>query len=401
MGAVYLATHPLLGRKAAIKVLLPEHSKRADLVTRFFNEAKTAASLRHPALVEVFDFGFLPDGAGYLVMDFLEGESLAAATDPGRAAAGRGGGGRSPARSPRGRGRPRAGDRPPRPQARQHLPGAGPGAPGSRAGEDPRLRHRQAGVARHLASARARKDVRTSTGMLLGTPLFMAPEQCRGLGQGRSPGGHLFGRLHPLHMLTGPPALQPRGGGRGPGRPPARGGGTAAQPGTERAAALEAIVLRALDKNPDARFQTMADLASELQRFLAPPRAAEPVAAAARSRPRSARPGLVAVAGFLVVAGAAGVGVYLSLKQPGPPAARAPQPVPVVPAAATPAPSPSQPPVATPPAPTPPVAGGENTGSRCRNASDPRPGQAGRRGTRSGRCCERGGETRPRLPPPV
>src|SRR5689334_848737 len=78
MGAVYLAEHTLIGWRAAIKVLLPEHSRNQDLIDRFFNEAKTAASLRHPVLVEVFDYGIHPgSGSAYLVMDYLEGESLA------------------------------------------------------------------------------------------------------------------------------------------------------------------------------------------------------------------------------------------------------------------------------------------------------------------------------------
>src|SRR3954468_22759909 len=78
MGAVYLAEHTLIGRKVAVKVLLPEHSTKKDLVDRFFNEAKTAAGLKHPALVDVFDFGHHPSGSAYLVMDYLEGESLGA-----------------------------------------------------------------------------------------------------------------------------------------------------------------------------------------------------------------------------------------------------------------------------------------------------------------------------------
>src|SRR5262245_59807110 len=78
MGAVYVGEHPILGRKAAIKVLLPELSHNAELVERFFKEARATASLRHRAFVEVFDSGTLPGGSAYLVMELLEGESLGA-----------------------------------------------------------------------------------------------------------------------------------------------------------------------------------------------------------------------------------------------------------------------------------------------------------------------------------
>jgi hypothetical protein len=77
MGVVYFAQHVLIGRQAAIKVLLPEYSADPEFVNRFFNEARATATIRHPGLVEVFDFGFHPSGAAYLVMEFLEGETLA------------------------------------------------------------------------------------------------------------------------------------------------------------------------------------------------------------------------------------------------------------------------------------------------------------------------------------
>ncbi len=76
MGAVYLAEHAVLGRKAAIKVLLPEFSRNPGLVARFLNEARATAQLRHPAFVEIFDSGSLPDGSAYLIMEFLDGEDL-------------------------------------------------------------------------------------------------------------------------------------------------------------------------------------------------------------------------------------------------------------------------------------------------------------------------------------
>jgi len=76
MGAVYLAEHVLLGRKAAIKVLRRELSERPELVQRFFNEARAATAIADPGIVQVFDFGHHVDGSSYLVMELLEGETL-------------------------------------------------------------------------------------------------------------------------------------------------------------------------------------------------------------------------------------------------------------------------------------------------------------------------------------
>lgn len=76
MGAVYLAEHALIGRKAAIKLLLPHFASNADIVRRFFNEAKAASEARHPGIIEIYDFGLCEDGAAYIAMELLEGESL-------------------------------------------------------------------------------------------------------------------------------------------------------------------------------------------------------------------------------------------------------------------------------------------------------------------------------------
>src|SRR6185295_15059866 len=78
MGIVYLAEHRLLGRRAAIKVLRPAFSNNPEAVQRFITEARATALLRHPAFVEVFDSGKLPDGSAYLVMEYLQGETLGA-----------------------------------------------------------------------------------------------------------------------------------------------------------------------------------------------------------------------------------------------------------------------------------------------------------------------------------
>jgi hypothetical protein len=78
MGVVYVAHHEALGRRVVIKVLQPELCNDADMVQRFFNEARAATAIRSPGIVQVFDFGVTPDRRAYCVMELLEGESLAA-----------------------------------------------------------------------------------------------------------------------------------------------------------------------------------------------------------------------------------------------------------------------------------------------------------------------------------
>ena len=76
MGAVYLAEHPFMGRKAAIKVLRREFAEDRSLVERFMNEARAANAIRHPNIIDIIDVGRMPNGIPYLMMEFLEGESL-------------------------------------------------------------------------------------------------------------------------------------------------------------------------------------------------------------------------------------------------------------------------------------------------------------------------------------
>ncbi|MEO0321866.1 MAG: protein kinase [Myxococcota bacterium] len=77
MGTVYRATQTTLGRNVAVKILHPELTQNPDAVRRFHREARVATALEHPNLVRVFLFGELPEDQGlYLVMEFLEGRSL-------------------------------------------------------------------------------------------------------------------------------------------------------------------------------------------------------------------------------------------------------------------------------------------------------------------------------------
>jgi serine/threonine-protein kinase len=81
MGVVYLGEHPLIGKKVAVKVLLDELASREDVVQRFFGEAKAVNDIGHPNIVDIVDFGRADmDGRNlvYFIMEFLEGESLAA-----------------------------------------------------------------------------------------------------------------------------------------------------------------------------------------------------------------------------------------------------------------------------------------------------------------------------------
>src|SRR5258708_6369756 len=76
MGQVYLAEHPRIGRKVAIKLLHSELSADRRLVERLFDEALATNLVKHAGIVQIFDCGFHNDRA-YLVMEFLEGETLA------------------------------------------------------------------------------------------------------------------------------------------------------------------------------------------------------------------------------------------------------------------------------------------------------------------------------------
>jgi len=76
MGSVFLAEHPFIGRKAAIKVLRRELAEDSKLVERFMNEARAANAIRHPNIIDIIDVGLLPSRIPYLMIEFLESESL-------------------------------------------------------------------------------------------------------------------------------------------------------------------------------------------------------------------------------------------------------------------------------------------------------------------------------------
>ncbi|HXU00217.1 MAG TPA: serine/threonine-protein kinase [Polyangia bacterium] len=257
MGAVYLGEHQHIARKAAIKVLLPEFSANQQIVARFFNEARATSLIRHPGIVEILDCSVLPNGNAYIVMEFLSGESLGGHLRDNKQ---------------------------PLPPSRalflaRHI------ADALAAAHDQRIVHRDLkpdnvflmnaseaapikildfGIAKLMFTGSQEGHYKTRTGSIMGTPVYMSPEQCRGAGEvdhrtdiyslgcilfemlcGRPPFTFEgFGELIHAHLATVPPRARSI---------------EASVP-----AAADALVARLLAKSPDERPQTMRDLVAEL-----------------------------------------------------------------------------------------------------------------------------------------
>ena len=175
MGAVYKAIHEEIGRQAAIKVLLPEYVKNDDVARRFLNEARAVNLIRHPALVEIYDTERLPDGSACLIMEFLDGETLTRRIENAR--------GRIPTRKilrivwqladvlhavhERGI------------VHRDLKPSNAMLVKDSAMPDGERIKLLDFGIAK-LAVDSARFNLKTGTGVTMGTVYYMSPEQCLG-----------------------------------------------------------------------------------------------------------------------------------------------------------------------------------------------------------------------------
>jgi serine/threonine-protein kinase len=78
MGAVYEATHKLINKRVAVKVLLEKYAQKDQVVARLRQEAELASSIGHEHIIDITDFGETNDGRTFVVMEYLEGESLGA-----------------------------------------------------------------------------------------------------------------------------------------------------------------------------------------------------------------------------------------------------------------------------------------------------------------------------------
>ena len=255
MGSVYSAIQPVIGKRAAIKVLAPHIASNPELVRRFVDEARAVNKIGHPNIVDIFSFGWLPDKRHYFAMEFLDGLSLADRMKRG----------------------PFAPD-----EARRLL---------RQICQALEAAHRQGIVHRDLKPDNiwivqpqhgdsyaklldfgiaklmgdADEGQRTQTGIVMGTPAYMSPEQCRGVNvglgtdiyalgmilyemfAGKLPFQGSFAELITHHLMTVPEAPSRH-------RPMPR--------------ALEQLIMRCVDKDPAQRPQTAEELGKALEAAL-------------------------------------------------------------------------------------------------------------------------------------
>ena len=180
MGAVYEAVHEQLGRRAAIKLLRRELSQDPQIAMRFFREARAANQVDHSGIVAIYEFGHLPDGTAYIIMEFLRGEALSARL--------RSRGGRLPygdaVRIARQIASALAAAHAKNVIHRDLKPDNVMLVPDSEMPGGERVKILDFGVAKVETEVEgpAAEDFKTDTGMVLGTASYMAPEQCKGAG---------------------------------------------------------------------------------------------------------------------------------------------------------------------------------------------------------------------------
>jgi serine/threonine-protein kinase len=271
MATIYRARDAQLERDVAVKILRPEYGRDPDFFARFRQEAQSAASLNHPGVVAVYDYG-TDDAGPFIVMELVDGEDLASIVR-------------------------RSGALPPRQAARLTAEIARAIAAAHESGfvhrdvkpgnvlitRQGRVKVADFGIARALAEAAI-----TLPGTTLGSVHYFSPEQARG--EATTPASDIYSLGIVLYeLLTG---RRPWEGDTAAAIATARLTGPVPSPSAVRSGVppvLEAIARKALAVEPEARFATATAMADALDRFLA--EGAKSAAAGAAVTSSGAAPG--------------------------------------------------------------------------------------------------------------
>jgi serine/threonine protein kinase len=261
MGFVYRAEHVRLGREVALKLLRTDYAKRRDAVSRFFQEARTVNRVRHRNIVDVTDFLELEDGTTFIIMELLRGKSLTAWARGGFELA-------------------------------RALAALIQICDGLSAAHAVGVIHRDLkpdnivlvptpdgaelvklldfGVAKLLNRDDEDIGLETAAGSVIGTPAYMSPEQAGGLVVDHRADLYSLGAIM-YELFCGQPLYRGRSFGEYvrkhltevPVAPRQTPGGAGMDP------RLEGVILRALAKDPEARYPTAEALRDDLMHLLA------------------------------------------------------------------------------------------------------------------------------------
>jgi serine/threonine-protein kinase len=306
MGRVYQAEHVKLGRKVALKLLRAEYSVKRDAVARFFQEARAVNQIGHENIVDITDFVELDGGETYIIMELLQGEDLADIQ--------------------------RKCDQPmPLHRAMQiSLQVCDALEAAHKAG----IVHRDLkpdnifivnegnkrdfvklldfGVAKLLGVEDSRDGWKTAAGSVIGTPAYMSPEQASGIPVDHRSDMYSLGAIL-YELFTGHPVFRAKSFGEFVVKhmnhdpiPPRELADAPSIP-----AALEAVILRCLEKDPAARYQSVAELREDLARATATVETVVGPVTVPRTRGRSRR-GLILVVVVLSVAVMAGAAFWIA-----------------------------------------------------------------------------------------